>query len=146
SASERNFVPSSIDAGSASSSGAGGTVVGLQIVHGLHAGELAMVIDTPPDGVSMLPLSSYERLLIETLPVPLTVQPNDQEAVPAAGNHVAPPSVDTSTPETRPPPESAAVPEMVIDEPAAIEAPLAGEVIVEAGGARSLEAVAGTRP
>src|SRR6185503_10117280 len=140
-----NFVPSSIDAGSLSSSGAGGTAAALQMLHG-HDGEEEMVIDTPADGVSMLPLSSNERLLIETLPLPLTVQLNDQAVVPAAGVHVAPPSVETSTPVTSPPPESAAVPLMVIGVPATIDEPLAGAVIVDPGGARSVDALAGTSP
>ena len=62
----------------------------------------------------MLPLSSYARLLIVADPVPLTIQLNDQLVVPVARVQVAPPLVDTSTPATMPPPDSTAVPVMVI--------------------------------
>src|SRR6185503_6926645 len=138
--SARNLVPSSTDAGSPSSTGAGGTVDGAQMLHG-QVPEAVIVIVTPPDGVSMLPLSSYERLLMFADPVPLTTQLNDQFDVPVARVQVTPPLVDTSTPDSRPPPDSAAVPVMVIGVPAVNEAPLAGAVIVEVGGAMSVDAV-----
>ena len=55
-------------------------------------------------------------------------------------------SVDTSTPPTRPPPLSAAVPVTVTGLPTGTTALLAGAVIVEDGGAVSVEAVAAERP
>src|SRR6185503_2873903 len=79
-------------------------------------------------------------------PVPVTTQLNDQLDVPVARVQEAPPLVDTSTPDSRPPPDSAAVPVMVIGVPAVNDAPPAGEVIVEVGGARSVDATAATRP
>jgi hypothetical protein len=53
--------------------------------------------------------------------------------VPVAGCQVVPPSVETSTPATTPPPESVAVPEIVTGVPSAKLAPGAGLVIVDAG-------------
>src|SRR6185503_7853086 len=87
-----------------------------------------------------------ERLLIETAPRPLAVQLNDQLEVPVARVHVDPPSVDTSTPARRPPPDSTAVPVIVTGAPPTNDAPFTGEVIVDVGGARSVEAVAATSP
>jgi hypothetical protein len=49
------------------------------------------------------------------------------------GCHVDPPSVDTSTPATTPPPESVAVPLMVTVAPFAIAAPATGDVMVDVG-------------
>ena len=51
----------------------------------------------------------------------------------------APPSVETSTPATTPPLVSVAVPVIVTALPSAIEAPDAGEVIVELGGVVSVD-------
>ena len=64
--------------------------------------------------------------------------------VPVAGCHVVPPSVETSTPATIPPPVSAAVPLIVTLAPSPTLAPGAGELIVEVrddgvGGARTDE-------
>ena len=50
------------------------------------------------------------------------------------GCQVEPPSVDTSTPATTPPPESVAVPLTVTVLPLVKVAPADGEVIVEVGG------------
>jgi hypothetical protein len=55
-----------------------------------------------------------------------------------------PPSVETSTPATRPP-LSAAVPETVICAPLAAVAPVAGEVMFTVGAAESVEAEAAER-
>src|SRR3954462_16031137 len=63
-----------------------------------------------------------------------------------AGCHVAPSSVDTSTPATTEPPEAAAVPLTVTVAPSATEAPAAGAVTVEVGGVVLVEAAAGARP
>src|SRR5450755_4697730 len=63
-----------------------------------------------------------------------------------AGCQVVPPSVETSTPATTPPPASAAVPVMVTLLPSAMVAPAAGELIVELGGVVSLDAVVAVNP
>jgi hypothetical protein len=65
---------------------------------------------------------------------------------PMAGCHVAPPSSETSTPPTTPPPASLAVPLTVTGLPPCRFAPAAGEVMVEVGGVWSVEAVAGVKP
>ncbi len=64
----------------------------------------------------------------------------------AAGCQVLPPSRDTSTPATTPPPKSVAVPVTVTGLPLRNVLPLAGAVMVEAGGVVSVEAVAATSP
>ena len=63
-----------------------------------------------------------------------------------AGCQVLPPSVETSTPATTPPPASVAVPVIVTAAPSWRFAPTAGEVIVELGGAVSVDAVAARQP
>src|SRR5215475_7507010 len=63
-----------------------------------------------------------------------------------AGCQVVPPSVDTSTPATTPPPASLAVPLTVIAEPFGTVAPCAGDVIAEVGAVASADAVAAVRP
>src|SRR5262245_56486630 len=77
---------------------------------------------TPADGASVLSLSSVARLLIETVSPVLTFHPYDHVVVDdafaiVAGCQVAPPSVETSTPATTPPPASVAVPVTVTCEP-----------------------------
>jgi hypothetical protein len=57
--------------------------------------------------------------------------------VPVAALKVAPPSTDTSTRATDPPPVSLAVPVMVVATPADMVAPAVGEVIAEVGADRS---------
>ena len=64
---------------------------------------------------------------------------------PLAGCHVVPPSVDTSTPPTRPP-TSAAVPAMLTCVPLVNVEPPAGEVMVAVGAVVSVDAVAATMP
>ena len=66
--------------------------------------------------------------------------------MPFAGCQVLPPSVDTSTPATTPPPASAAVPEIVTWLPSCSVAPVVGELITEVGAVVSVEALVGTRP
>ena len=56
------------------------------------------------------------------------------------GCQVVPPSVETSTPATTPPPASVAVPLMVTAEPSDKVAPDDGDVIVEVGGVVSVDA------
>src|SRR5262249_56374395 len=65
----------------------------------------------------MLPLSSTTRDSTVAVGLPCTTQLYDQDVVPVAGCQVAPPSVDTSTPPTTPPPASAPLPEMVTRQP-----------------------------
>ena len=62
------------------------------------------------------------------------------------GCQVLPPSVETSTPATTPPPASAAVPLMVTGAPSEKVAPGDGEVIAEVGGVVSVEGVAAVSP
>ena len=64
---------------------------------------------------------------------------------PVAGCQVLP-STDTSTPATTPPPESAAVPEMVTGTPAWSDLPAPGVVMVAVGGVLSVDRVAAARP
>ena len=68
---------------------------------------------------------------------------------PCAGCQVVPPSVETSTLPTWPPPDSpatsVAVPLIVTGAPLATLEPSSGELITELGGAVSVEAVAPTR-
>src|SRR3954471_14863961 len=143
--SARNFIPSSTDAVSPSSIGAGGTTEASQTEQG-HDFVPPIVTATPAEGVSTLPVSSKPRLRIVVGPDPETVHANDQVVVPDAARHVVPPSVDTSTPETIPPPVSEEVPLIVMVDPAATVAPLIGEVIVDVGATASVEAVVATSP
>ena len=53
---------------------------------------------------------------------------------------MVPPSSETSTPPTRPPPVSVAVPLIVVASPLSTFAPAPGELIWELGGAVSVEA------
>src|SRR5262245_44962192 len=76
---------------------------------------------TPAEGLSTLPLSSVARDLIVTWPAPDARQVYDQLPRPVAGCQLAPPSVDTSTPPTTPPPWSPAVPVIVTLVPTGIE-------------------------
>src|SRR5262245_27987093 len=125
----RNFVPSSTELGSPSSSGAGGTVAALQMLQG-HERDAVTLTVTPAEGASMLPLSSKPRLLIVTLPTPATVPLNVQEVVPVAAAQVAPPSIETSTPTRTPPPFSVAVPVTVTAAPDENVAPETGDEMV----------------
>src|SRR5215831_6330619 len=84
--------------------------------------------------------------MMEKLPVGPGVQLYDQDVVPVAGCHVAPLSVETSTPATTPPPVSDAVPVIVTAVPLVSVAPPVGAVILDEGGVWSVEAVAATRP
>ncbi len=59
---------------------------------------------------------------------------------------VWPLSTETSTPPTRPPPESIAVPATTAGSFTGIVVPAVGEVMLEVGGVVSVEAVAGVRP
>ena len=118
----------------------GGVVDGVQMLHG-HV--FARDVDARPGpGVSMLPLSSTARLLIRTVPAAGCVVMYVQFAPPVAACHVAPPSTETSTPATTPPPMSVAVPLTTTSSPCGNVAPSAGDTIVELGGPMSSDAVA----
>src|SRR5262245_33833536 len=69
-----------------------------------------------------------------------------QVARPTAGCQVSPPSVDTSTPPTTPPPESAAVPLMVTGVPWTTLVGTDETVMLEVGRVRSVFMVARNRP
>ncbi len=98
----------------------------------------------PALAVPRLPLSSTARTLSVTDGLPCATHVYDQVVVPVAGCQVVPPSVDSSTPATRPPPASAAVPETVIWVPSAT---VPGElVIAEVGAVLSVDADAAVRP
>src|SRR4029453_15173729 len=105
SASARNLRPISIALVSLSD-GVFGVAEGDQIVHGQ-----VTLTATPALAGPRLALSSAARALIWTEPRPLAVHEYVQLPRPLAGCQVWPPSVETSTPPTRPPPPSGAVPE-----------------------------------
>src|SRR3954469_1122501 len=94
----------------------------------------------------MFALSSVARALRVALPAVPGDQVYDHVPRPLAGCQVEPPSVDTSTPPTTPPPESVAVPETVRVEPDWTVAPADGEEMVVVGFAVSVDAVAATSP
>src|SRR5215831_6430464 len=83
--------------------------------------------------VCTFPLLSTARLLILTCPGVVGVHIKLHEVVPVAALKVAPPSTDTSTLATVPPPASLAVPVMLTAVPVNISAPALGDVIVEVG-------------
>src|SRR5262247_540427 len=85
-------------------------------------------------GACTFPLSSTARLLIVTRLGAVRVLLKLQEVVPVAALKVAPPSTDTSTRATVPPPVSLAVQVMPTAVPVNISAPALGDVIVEVGG------------
>ncbi len=80
--------------------------------------------------------------------MPSTVGTNvyDQVSRPIAGCHEAPPSTDTSTAATRPPPLSTAVPDSVTADPISSDDPGAGDTRVDTGGNVSVDFVAATSP
>src|SRR4051794_29417623 len=82
--------------------GVAGIALGAKMVHGQVFGAAPTV--TPGPGVSRLPLSSAARLLIVTWPEERGVQLYVHAERPVAGCQVVPPSTDTSTPPTTPPP------------------------------------------
>src|SRR3954453_3383213 len=110
--SDVNFTPTSPGVGSLESTDPGFVLV-PQIEHG-HVTS----IETPAPGVCRLALSSTARALIVVDGLPCANHEYDQLVVPVAGCHVAPPSVETSTPATTPP-LSEAVPEIVSSVPSA---------------------------
>src|SRR5215212_6532584 len=106
----RNRTPSSTALLSPVSITLGDTVPG-QIVQG-HERIPVPVVTLTDAGVDWrLPLSSTARLLMVATPLTVGVHLYVQLERPVAGCHVVPPSTDTSTAATTPPPASVAVPE-----------------------------------
>ena len=148
--SDRNFTPTSIEDASPLSTFSGPREE-FQMLHGQVCG--ITVIPTPPAGLpplvagfSRLPLSSTARVCKLTGPRVAGIHENDHVPRPTAGCHVWPPSTETSTPATVPPPASVAVPVIVIAAPACTLAPAAGDVMVDTGGKESVDAVAKVNP
>src|SRR6478735_4737224 len=96
-------------------------------------------------GVPMLALSSMARTRIGVLPRPFWMTVAVHDVVPVAACHVAPLSLETSTPATRPA-ASAAVPVRVTRSPFFWDWPAAGVLIVTVGPAVSVDFVAAARP
>src|SRR5262245_3325903 len=84
-------------------------------------------------GSCTFPLLSVARLLIVTCPGVVGVHVKLHAVVPVAALKLAPPSTDTSTLATVPPPASLAAPVMLTVVPIATFAPAVGNVIVEVG-------------
>src|SRR4029077_15979556 len=109
-----------------------GTADGRQmLVHGHSPWAIDTVGPTPAR--PRVPVSAIARTLIVAAPGTPGVQPKLHNVVPVAAFHVVPPSTDTSTPATVPPPRSAEVPVIVIRTPLDTLLPVAGETIVDAG-------------
>src|SRR6185312_4361129 len=100
----------------------------------------------PADGFSVLQLSSVARVKIVISPADEGTQEYVHLVVPWAGCQVCPPSTETSTPATAPPPVSELVPETVTACPVIKAAPFSGAVMTEVGAIVSVDAVAVTRP
>src|SRR5580765_1230686 len=124
-----------------------GSVEPSHAVHG-QAGGPAGVTVTLIEGPEpwRFPQSSTARARTVTAPVVCGDHANDQLVVPVAGAHVAPPSTDTSTPRTLPPPTSAALPVIVVVAPAGTEPPSSGKPIDDVGALASPDAAAATSP
>ena len=128
STSARNFTPISTAAVSESATTVG-TVDGLQMLHGQSLGdshgvagrrglEIGAVVDGPAlEGDGALCARRSRRYV--------------HEVVPFARRHDVPPSTDTSTAATMPPPVSVDVPVMVTAWPAGTLAPDDGDVMVD---------------
>src|SRR5262245_46302939 len=137
-----NLTPSSSGVASPKS-GIGGTVAAFQrLVHGQSPGSITTV--TPAPAASRLPLSSIARVLIVADPGVPGVQSKFHSDVPCAAFHVVPPSTETSTPATRPPPWSVAVPVIVRRLPLGTASPGIGNTIADVGAKMSVDFVAAT--
>ncbi len=139
----RKRTPTSIAVASASA-GLAGTAL-PKIVHGQVR---ASTISEDVTGLLNLALSSVARTLSAKVPGAFGVNAYDQVTLDAAAANCAgcqldPPSVDTSTPATTPPPASVAVPVTVYGCPTT---PCAVEVTRTAGASVSVLAEAVTRP
>ncbi len=126
-----NFNPRLTGLGS-STSGTAGTVAGRHSdVHGQLPPSTVTVSVVP--GFWMLPLSSIARTRIVVWPSAPGDHSKLHDVVPCAPRQVVPPSVETSTPATMPPPPSDAVPVIVTRSPLPTLVPPAGEVTSELG-------------
>src|SRR5207249_11862013 len=138
--SDRNLTPTSMALASFTSI-CQGTADVSQMVHGQAASVtvtvLALVV------ASRLPLSSTARLIRFVVPRMPGLHVKLQLSRPSARRHVVPPSTETSTAPTTPPPLSVAVPVIVTDDSADRPAPLAGDGMVDVGGTTAVLAVAG---
>src|SRR5262245_61241578 len=110
-----NLTPTSTAVPSPEFRTAGVTVGFHSVVHGQLPGPMVTV--TPAPAVWMLPLSSIARLRMLALPTAPGDQSKLHALVPVAVRQVAPPSTDTSTPATTPPPLSLATPLIVTRSP-----------------------------
>src|SRR5919106_1858821 len=144
-ASERNLTPTSTAELSVVSAARPGTVPGGQMLHGHPWLPLPTVIVMPAPGVSSLPLSSAARVRMFRVPDEPAENVYVHVPRPLAGCHVVPPSVETSTPPTTPPPVSLAVPVTVTWLPGATVLFAAGAVIAEVGAVASDDGVAPVR-
>ena len=77
--------------------------------------------------------TAIANIALPAISIDLHVTPAEAADIVVTGCHVEPPSVETSTPATTPPPESVAVPLIVTVLPFAIVAPEDGEVMAEVG-------------
>src|SRR5438093_13327314 len=93
----------------------------------------------PGPGTSRFPLSSMARLLSVTDPDADGTHWKLQLGPPLAWCHFVPPSTDTSTAPSAPPPPSLAVPLTAVDAPTNTVVPSAGDVIAEVGVIASIE-------
>src|SRR6185436_12430291 len=133
--SDRNRTPSSTGLTSFTSDRHGTTDVSQRLQG--HAASV-IVTDLVVTGDSRLPLSSTARLMTPVVPSTPGLQVKLQLSRPTARCHVVPPSTETSTALTTPPPLSAAVPVMLTDDSAGMLAPFAGDVMTDAGGVTSV--------
>src|SRR6185436_11353078 len=88
-------------------------------------------------GFCRFPLSSIARASTLVWPSAPGVHSKLHDAAPCAARHVVPPSTDSSTPATMPPPLSVAVPVMTTRSPLPTLLPPAGEPTVATGAMRS---------
>src|SRR3954469_24824670 len=137
-----NLTPSSYGFESAAL-GLVGTVDGF---HRLGHGHAPTTTDTlmPGPADSRFPLSSTARVRMVADPRTAGDQSKLHVEVPDAACHVVPPSTDTSTLATTPPPLSAAVPLIVTRLPFSTWPPAAGEVTPDVGAKISLDALVAT--
>jgi hypothetical protein len=138
--SDVNFTPSS----SAVLSALDG-VAGVMPIPKIEQGHWT-VVGSDLGGDWTLPLSSVARTRMGCDPVPLIEPVYDQEVVPVARCQLSPPSRDTSTIATMPPPVSLAVPFTVRTVPLVWVVPEAGEVIATVGAVLSVDMVGATSP
>src|SRR6185295_10920714 len=124
-----NFTPSSYAPVSAALEVAGTADGPHKLVHG-HAPATTVTV-TPAPADSRLPLSSTARLRSVAVPSAPGDQSKLHGEVPCAARHVVPPSMETSTLATVPPPASTAVPLIVTRFPLWTCPPAAGDAMVE---------------